>query len=63
MKLTVREIIERINDGRLCYNQSTQRKFVYASIDAQLKSGKTTKAGSLINAILEENIQLPAVYF
>lgn len=63
MQKTVREIIDMIRNGQLHYNQSTQRKFVYADMDAQLSCGKTTKAGSLINAILEENVQLPAVYF
>lgn len=63
MQKTVKEIIDMINRGELNYNQSTQRKFVYASIEAQLPCGKTTKSGSLINAILEEGIQLPAVYF
>ena len=63
MQKTVKEIIDMINAGKLHYNQSTQRKFVYASMDAQLDDGKTTKAGSLIHSILEENIQLPAVYF
>lgn len=63
MQKTVREIIDMINAGKLQYNQSTQRKFVYASIEAQLDCGKTTKSGSLIHSILEYNIQLPAVYF
>ena len=63
MQKTVREIIDMINTGKLQYNQSTQRKFVYASIDAQLDCGKTTKSGSLIHSILEYDIQLPAVYF
>lgn len=63
MKKTVREIIQMIDNGELHYNQSTQRRFVYAELPAQLSCGKTTKAGSLINAILEEGIQLPAVYF
>ena len=63
MQKTVNEIIEMIENGELCYNQSTQRKFVYAWYEAHLPCGKTTKAGSLINAILEENIQLPALYF
>ena len=63
MQKTVREIIDLINAGKLQYNQSTQRKFVYASIDAQLDCGKTTKSGSLIHSILEYGIQLPAVYF
>ena len=63
MQKTVREIIDMINTGKLQYNQSTQRKFVYADLDAQLDCGKTTKSGSLIHSILEYNIQLPAVYF
>ena len=63
MQKTVREIIEMINCGELHYDQSTQRKFVYATINAQLDCGKITKAGSLIHSILEEHIRLPAVYF
>ena len=63
MQKTVKEIIEMIDNGELHYNQSTQRKFVYADMPAQLNCGKTTKSGSLINAILEEGVQLPAVYF
>ena len=63
MQKTVREIIDMINTGKLQYNQSTQRKFVYADMDAQLDCGKTTKSGSLIHSILEHDIQLPAVYF
>ena len=63
MQKTVKEIIDMINAGKLHYNQSTQRKFVYASIDAQLDCGKTTKSGSLIHSILEYGVQLPAVYF
>ena len=46
MQKTVREIIDMINTGKLQYNQSTQRKFVYADMDAQLDCGKTTKSGS-----------------
>lgn len=60
---TVREIIEMIDNGELHYNQSTQRKFIYADLSAQLKWGKTTKAGSVIHSILEDKIQLPGVYF
>ena len=63
MQKTVREIIDMINTGKLQYNQSTQRKFVYADMDAQLDCGKTTKSRSLIHSILEYDIQLPAVYF
>jgi len=63
MQKTVREIIDMINNHQLYYNQSTQRKFVYADMQAQMPWGPTTKSGSLINAILEEHIQLPAIYF
>lgn len=56
MQKTVKEIIEMIDNGELHYNQSTQRKFVYADMPAQLSCGKTTKSGSLINAILEEGV-------
>lgn len=67
MKKTVQDIINMITNDQLHYNQSTQRKFVYASLEAKIStaysSGSTTKAGSLINAILEDNIQLPAIYF
>jgi len=63
MRKTVRELIDMINAGKLQYNQSTQRKFIYASIEVQLDCGKTTKAGSVIHSILEYNIQLPALYF
>lgn len=63
MVKTVKEICEMINKGELHYNQSTQRKFVYADMSAQLSCGVTTKSGSLLNSILEKNIQLPAVYF
>ena len=63
MQKTVREIVDMIKAGKLQYNQSTQRKFVYADMDAQLDCGKTTKSGSLIHSILEYDIQLPAVYF
>lgn len=63
MKKTVKELMDMITNGELHYNQSTQRKFVYCDMEAQLTAGKTTKAGSLINAILENHIQLPALYF
>lgn len=63
MQKTFKEIEEMIKNGTLHHNQSTQRKFVYADMEAQLSSGKVTKAGSVINAVLEEGIQLPAVYF
>lgn len=55
--------MDMITNGELNYNQSTQRKFVYANIDAYLSDGKTTKSGALINSMLIKGIQLPAVYF
>lgn len=63
MQKTVNEICGMIRSGELNYNQSTQRKFVYADMSAQLSCGITTKSGSLLNSILEKDIQLPAVYF
>ena len=63
MQKTVKEICDMIRMGELNYNQSTQRKFIYADMRAQLAGGCTTRAGSLLNSILEKNIQLPAVYF
>lgn len=63
MQKTIREICEMIRNGELNYNQSTQRKFVYADMSAQLDGGCTTKSGSLLNSMLEKDIQLPAVYF
>ena len=62
-QLTVKKICEMIQQGQLHYNQSTQRNFVYANMSAQLPGGVTTKSGSLLNSMLEKNIQLPAVYF
>lgn len=61
---TVRELCDMIDRGELCLNQSTQRKFVYASIPTVLRSGgKTTKAGAVVSAILDDGIQLPALFF
>ena len=62
--MEVREIMDMIRNGQLHYNQSTQRKFVYADMPAaNFTQGSTTKSGSLLNSILEQNIQLPALYF
>lgn len=63
MEKTVKELCEMIRNGELNYNQSTQRKFIYADMDAQLPGGATTKAGSLLNSILEKDIQLPGLFF
>lgn len=67
MQMKFSEIMDMINRGELNYNQSTQREFVYSSMKAivstNYSSGETTKSGSLINAILEDNVQLPALYF
>ena len=70
-QLTVQQIINMIDSGELNTNQSTQRKFVYSSISLEIGNKKpgeksvfmTTKSGALLNAVIEEHIKLPAVYF
>lgn len=71
-QLTVRQIIDMIDSGELNTNQSTQRKFVYASIDkvkiagvdpSKAQTFETTKSGSLLYSVLYNRIQLPAVFF
>lgn len=71
-QLTVKQIIEMIDNGELNANQSTQRKFVYASIDnvkiagvdpSKAQTFETTKSGSLLYSVLYNRIQLPAVFF
>lgn len=64
MRKTVKEIIEMIDNGKLHYDQSTQRNFIYMSMP-QIKTddGELTRAGNVIRSILQFNIQLPALYF
>ena len=62
MQKTVKELIEMLDSGELNTNQSTQRSFIYNDITAQLDGGEVTKAGAVINSIIEQNIQLPALY-
>lgn len=60
----VSELCDMITDGMLCTNQSTQRAFVYAMVKGKIDcGGDVTKAGAIIHAIIEDDIQLPAVYF
>lgn len=63
MKKTVEEIIEMIDNGTLHYDQTTQRKFIYYTINKQTDDGSITKAGNVIRSILQFDIQLPALYF
>lgn len=63
MQKTVREIIEMIDSGILHYDQSTQRNFIYFTINQNTDDGDLTKAGNVIRSILQFDIQLPALYF
>lgn len=63
MQKTVREIIEMIDNGILHYDQSTQRNFIYFTINQTTDDGDLTKAGNVIRSILQFDIQLPALYF
>ena len=64
MQKTLKELLEMVENGELNTEHSTQRKFLYADEPALLESGEqTTKAGAVINSILELGIQLPAIYF
>jgi hypothetical protein len=63
MKKTVREIIQMINDGKLHYDQSTQRNFIYTTMSVKTDDGDLTRAGNVIRSILQYDIQLPALYF
>lgn len=63
MQKTVREIIDMIDNGTLHYDQSTQRKFIYFTINQNTEDGNITKAGNVIRSILQFDIQLPALYF
>lgn len=64
MRKTVKEIIQMIDNGKLHYDQSTQRNFIYMSMP-QIKTddGELTRAGNVIRSILQFDIQLPALYF
>lgn len=42
---------------------STQRGFIYGDIQVVLEDGPVSKAGNVIRSILQEDIQLPALYF
>lgn len=63
MKKTVAELIEMIDKGELLHEQSTQRAFIYNDINTTVNEHTVTKAGAVINSIVEKNIQLPALYF
>jgi hypothetical protein len=61
MTLTLKEIFKMIDEKKLHYDISTQRGFIYND-QMVIKEGMT-KAGLVINSILEKKFTLPAVYF
>lgn len=64
---TVRELMDMLRDGTLHTEQSTQRSFIYNNANDLIKGkaygGAITRAGAVVNAIIEQNIQLPSLYF
>ena len=44
-------------------SHSTQREFIYNDIEVEHADGPVSKAGDVIRSILQEGIQLPALYF
>ena len=64
MKKKVKEIVEMIEKGKLHYDQSTQRNFIYLSMpQIKTEDGELTRAGNVIRSILQFDIQLPALFF
>lgn len=63
MRKTVKEIFEMINNKELYYDQTTQRQFIYSNMTIQTEDGDISKAGNVIRSILQEKIQLPALFF
>ena len=61
MRKTIKEIIEMIDKGKLHYDQSTQRNFIYMSMpQIRTDDGELTRAGNVIRSILQFDVQLPA---
>lgn len=64
---TVRELMDMLNEGKLHTEQSTQRSFLYNNSHDQIieneYGGKITRAGAVVNAIIERDISLPPLYF
>jgi hypothetical protein len=63
MKLKVKEIIEWLDTGKLRTEQTTQRRFIYQTMEVNLFDGTITRAGNVLKSILQHHIQLPALYF
>lgn len=65
MKITVAELIEKIENGSLHTEQTTQREFIYDKLPpiTVAKGVEVTKAALVIRSILEFRMQLPALYF
>jgi hypothetical protein len=61
--VTVKELIEMINTGELLVAHSTQRKFLYADEKTTINGREVSKAGKVIHSIVEDDIQLPGIYF
>lgn len=64
---TVRELMDMLRNGTLHTEQSTQRSFLYNNSHDQIigneYGGKITRAGAVVNAIIERDISLPPLYF
>lgn len=64
---SVRELMCMLDEGKLHVEQSTQRSFLYNNANDLIKGnaygGAITRAGAVVNAIIEQNIQLPSLYF
>ncbi len=63
MKLTVKQICDLIDKKELFYDQTTQRQFIYSTMNVNTPNGEITRAGNVIRSILYEKIQLPALFF
>ena len=71
MKKTMKELMTMYQDEKFPVGtphalhawHSTQRDFIYDDITVEKEDGPVTKAGDVIRSILQEGIQLPALYF
>lgn len=60
---TAEELFGMINRHELCYNQSTQREFVYNSDKIGTPDGEMTRAGAIIRDALLGTLRIPPVIF
>lgn len=61
--LSVADICTLIDNNFLHFDQTTQRRFIYANMKITTEDGEITKAGNVIRSILQLDVQLPAVFF